>query len=317
MRVERASGAARVINVDFLGTRRGSNGGEVFFETPTGLMKAAFPRFLDGTEIATTGLLSAVDRRKELAQLITRSDDFAQTSVNFVWTQLYGYGLKRNSKEAPIHSSSSVLAPLVAEFVASGYDLKSVIRWAVLVDSYARSSQIADLASKDMPESGEPPLFSRFYEPPSRTAEASRVLVAAARIRSTAGSDSARKQARVDWLTQANRVDAKKGKVDAKKGKAAKLDKATTPSIIAMDGPASKVAATIPDGGLIARLTASAMPFEKKVEHVFWTTLARSPNQREATAASELLAAGGNNEAGALEDLWWSLVNSSECVLDR
>jgi hypothetical protein len=59
------------------------------------------------------------------------------------------------------------------------------------------------------------------------------------------------------------------------------------------------------------------MPFENKVVHLFSTAIARPPTQREARTAAELLAASSDDQAGVLEDVWWSLVNSSECVLER
>lgn len=312
MRVDRTSGTPALTNVDFVGQRRGSQDGEVFFETPTGLMKIAFPRFLDGTEIATSGLLSSVDRRQELAQLVIQSDDFAEATVNFVWTQIYGYGLARSASEQASESPHArILHQLATEFVASEYNLKSVIRWAVLADPFSRSAQLTDVATNDLPEAGETPLFSRFYGQPQPRAETNRLLVAAARIRTTSATESARKQARRDWLMQANRVEGKAGK-NAK-------NKAAPPStsIIANAGPPSNIATSVRDGGLIARLVASRMPFEKKAEHVFLAAIGRQPNTKEATTAGELLTASGNSETAALEDLWWALVNSNECLLDR
>jgi hypothetical protein len=59
------------------------------------------------------------------------------------------------------------------------------------------------------------------------------------------------------------------------------------------------------------------MPFDQKVEHLFLAALGRNPSQREARAAATALAAANDDHSAALEDIWWSLLNSNECILDR
>src|SRR5207253_10630873 len=109
-------------------------------------------------------------------------------------------------------SAPAVLDRLATEFAAHDYDLKRVIRWTVLSDPFNRSSTLTDLASKDMPEEGEPALFSRYYARPPRAVEAFNSLAQAARIRRTAASDTDVEKARIDWLQQFNRGATKKGK---------------------------------------------------------------------------------------------------------
>ena len=69
--------------------------GDVFYETPDGLMKTALPRFIDGTEIPASGELAEVDRRRELARLVVQSDDLPRALVNRLWAQIFGYGFTR------------------------------------------------------------------------------------------------------------------------------------------------------------------------------------------------------------------------------
>ena len=69
--------------------------------------------------------------------------------------------------------------------------------------------------------------------------------------------------------------------------------------------------------GLVKKLAASNMPLEKRIEHLFLAALARQPSPREQQAALQLVRTSGDNQATALEDVWWALQNSSECVLDR
>ncbi len=310
MRSERVDGGARLVNADFR-ARSGKPGGEVFYETPDGLMRTALPKFIDGTAIAESGELAVVDRRRELAKLVVQSDEFAKATVNRVWAQIFDYGFTRHVED--LGPTATPTAPqsldrLAAEFAAHGYDLKQLIRWSVLSDPFGRSSKLADLASKDMPEEGEPALFSRDYARPRQAAAVLGSLVQSARIRSSAGSKTEVEKARIDWLTQANRTPAKKG------GKI--VVPPVGPSVLMKTDGTVRSAAGDPTG-FVKKLTGSSMPFEKKVEHVFLLAVARQPTARERKAATDLLGATKDNQASALEDIWWALANSNECVIDR
>jgi hypothetical protein len=59
------------------------------------------------------------------------------------------------------------------------------------------------------------------------------------------------------------------------------------------------------------------MTFDRKIEHVTLALAGRQPTPRERRVAAELLHAAQDREAVALEDLWWSIQNSSESVFDR
>jgi hypothetical protein len=316
MKVEQQDGLARLINVDFAGQRRGSHDGEVYYETPDGLMKTAFPRFLDGTMIPPGGDLATVNRRRELARLVVQSDDLPRAAVNRLWAQVFGYGFIRpvddlGPKASP--SQPAVFERLTSEFVAHDYDLKRLLRWTVLSEAFARSANFTDLATKDMPEEGEPALFSRNYRRPPAAAGVVRSLAQAASIRRGAPSDSDVKKARVDWLAQFNRAPktgtTRKGKVLPPAGK-------QSPALLNTSGPIQR-AATSQEAALVKRVAASKLSFEKKVEHLFLSAVSREPTRREQAAAAEVLQSSGGDQAAALEDIWWALASSNECTLDQ
>ena len=82
--------------------------------------------------------------RKQLAELITdpRNDYFARALINRVWAELIGRGfvepLDNFSDYNAIHHPST-LDFLSQEFIASGYDLRALIRMITLSDTYRRS----------------------------------------------------------------------------------------------------------------------------------------------------------------------------------
>lgn len=309
MRAERRDDGVHLVNVDFRGQGRGT-GGEVFYETPDGLVKTAFPRFLDGTELPKSGQLAIVDRRRELARLVSQSDDLAKAAVNRVWAHFFDYGFTRPVDDLGPNSSppaTQALDRLATQFAAHDYDLKALIRWIVLSDPFQRSSKMTDLASKDMPEEGELAFFSRYYARPQQTAGVQGLLVQAARIRKSSPTEIERAKARLDWLEQFSRRPTKGGKV-AGGGESSLMIKTGDPIRRPASGDPS---------GLVKKLAASPMQFDKKVEHLFLAALARQPTPRDRQAAQQVLASGGDNPAAALEDIWWSLLNSNECVFDH
>src|SRR5207244_1090678 len=89
--------------------------------------------------------------------------------------------------------------------VAHNYDMKSVMRWLVLSEAFARSDKISDLATKDMPEAGEVPRFSRYYSRPAASSNVTKLLTQSGQIRKTAGNTVAVAQARRDALAPFNR----------------------------------------------------------------------------------------------------------------
>jgi hypothetical protein len=309
MRAEKTETVTRLTNVTFPGQGRSSRDGEVFYETPDGLAKTAFPKFLDGTQIATSGQLSEVDRRRELARLITQSDYLPRAIVNHVWAHYFDYGLLPSLHDLDTAKSSvhaELLDRLANEFAASEFDLKGLIRWTIMSDAFVRSSKLTDLVTSDMPEAGDPPLFSRYYSRPVTGAEVLTSLAQAQRIRRTSGTTAERDKARIDWLAQYNRSSAKDSAKAAAKSSAILAETSTI-----------RVTAGLQSSGIVTKIVAHSMTYDQKVEHLFLAAIGRRPTPRETRTAATVLTTGGDNHATALEDIWWSLLNSHECILDR
>src|SRR5687767_12990219 len=88
-------------------------------------------------------------------------------------------------------------------------------------------------------------------------------------------------------------------------------------SLIMMNGDLMKRAVSGQKDGVLKSVVASEMKFDKKVEHLFLSALSREPTRREQQALTTILASSGGNEAVALEDIWWALLNSNEFILDH
>jgi mono/diheme cytochrome c family protein len=87
--------------------------------------------------------------RNQLAELITdpRNDYFARAFVNRVWAELIGHGfvepLDNFSDYNGLHHPTT-LDFLAQEFIASGYDFRTLVRIITLSDAYRRSATPAD-----------------------------------------------------------------------------------------------------------------------------------------------------------------------------
>jgi hypothetical protein len=136
-------------------------------------------------------------------------------------------------------------------------------------------------------------------------------LVQAAQIRKAAASETEVEQARVDWLAQFSRNMATDDAMEEVHTGGMRQ------SLIMMNGDLMKRAVSSQHDGLLKSVTASPMKFDKKVEHLFLSTLSREPTRREQTAAATILANSGSSEATALQDILWALLNSNEFILDH
>ena len=82
--------------------------------------------------------------RTQLAQLITdpHNDYFARAFVNRVWAELIGHGFVEpldNFSDYNAPHNASTLDFLAREFIAGGYDIRSLIRIITLTDAYRRA----------------------------------------------------------------------------------------------------------------------------------------------------------------------------------
>jgi hypothetical protein len=328
LRIEPAGTAVRLVNASGVrgepgkgsaenrdSENRASDEDHVFYETPTGLLKTAVPAFLDGSPLPVEFDGPDTDRRLALSRWILASEQMPRALVNRMWAHFFGYGFTQPIDDMPPASAGShpeLLDRLAEEFASHNYDLKQLIRWIALSDAFSRSSKLVTLRSKDLPEAGETPLFSRYYTRQLGIEEAYNSLVQAARIRKSAASETEVEKARVDWLAQFNRP---MGTDDA--DEESHFSGGIGQSLAMMNGDLMRRAVSTQQAGLLKDLAASKLSYVDKVKHLFLSALSREATRRELDAARQILANSGGNESIAIEDVWWALLNSNEFILDH
>lgn len=314
--------AIELVNQDFAGegaTPSPSNA-EIYYEQRNGVLKSAYPVFVDNTPIKTSGYVNDVDRRTELSKLMLGSEFLPKAAVNRLWGHFLGYGFTKPIDDLGPHnqpSNPALLDYLSQEFAKNSFDYRKLISWIVLSEPYSLSSTGAAKTSSpnkpgDDPSVGDIPKFSRFYLRQMRAEELYESLVVATEAQKSRGSYEEQEAEKREWLSQF--VVA----FGNDEGEESTTFNGTIPqALMLFNGDLINKAISDEQGGFLYRLANSArLKPEQKVEFLFLAALARKPSKDELRVAGQLQAARGNALHG-LQDLWWALLNSNEFILNH
>jgi hypothetical protein len=274
---------------------------------------AMTPRFLTGESVSAD--TPDRERRDALARFLTSPKNpwFARAYVNRMWTSLMGWGFFPSVNDLGTGRASlypDVLDFLAAQWTATGYDLRWLFRTLALTQTYQRQFQ-------PRPESESQP---RLAVCPSRL-RPEQIFDAMVRALGFSESDKsipapapssapavARHTGLRHMIYQAFKVD---------------------PSL-----PAEEVQGTIPQALLmmnsvlvntyvaarsktfLAEAIAEGRSEEEIVRALYERTLARKPKVEELEICRRYVKKVGNRKE-ALEDIFWSLVNSTEFLTKK
>jgi len=294
---------------------KGDGGGnpkkaELFYELRNGTSAVAYPKFVDGTEINPSGYVAEVDRRKELAGLIVKSEFFGKAIANRMWAHFLGYGFTKPVDDMGPHNPAShpeLLERLGKEFVSEGHDLKKLMRWIMLSEAYSLSSKTMPTNKKDDPSMGVKPAFSHFY---MRMMEAEQLYDSVEAVR-TMGELVTVDQA--EYTRQRNQVlgqfTVAFGTDD---GDEATTFNGTIPqALMMMNGQLTKACIALGDkADIIPKLTNKGMKGSEIVEHLFLATVQRKPSAGELANLARSLQTGSPEQV--YQDVLWALLNSNE-----
>jgi hypothetical protein len=304
-----------------------------FYELRNGQVAAAFPAFVDGTrlvdvlaeqgnELGNSGRVTQVDRREELAKLIEGSPQLEAAAVNRMWAHFFGYGFTTPVDDMGPHNAAShpeLLELLAAQFRASGFDMRRLMRWIVLSEAYGLSSTTTGKASsgeastgnaKDDPLLGKPPRFSHFYVRQMQPEQLYESLLAA--TKADAGLKGFDREAlKVQWLAQMNTAV---GNDEA--AESTTFNGSIPQALMMMNGDLVRRACATDADGFLARVATDAeLSDREKIRYLYRAALGRLPGDDETRVCNELLASRGGNVVETLQDVWWALLNSGEFIL--
>ena len=296
----------------------------IYYELRNGQLQVAYPVFVDGTalldefedrgsEFGNSGYLEHVDRRQELARFIVESRDFDRALVNRMWSYFFGFGFTKPIHDMGPHNPSShpeLLDKLGMAFRESGFNLREVMRWIVLSDSYARSSKISSSNRKDDPALGVPPQFSRFYVRQMQPEQLYESLLVATQADATLAADR-QERMKGRWLQQFSTVF---GTDDG--SEATTFNGSIPQTLMMMNGDLIRRACSTGSGSFLDKIANDDnLSNRDKISYLYQAALSRQPTREEKKICNELLDANKGNVVSTLQDVWWAVLNSNEFIL--
>ncbi len=302
-------------NVDFMGEGRNIDNAEIYYELRNGLLKVAYPEFLDGQKIPTNGRVSQVNRREELAKFIIESENLQEAVVNRYWGHFLGYGFTKPVDDMGPHNRPThpeLLTYLGQEVRENSFDLKQLIRWITLSEAYSLSSKITKRNELDDPTVGEPPKFSHFYLRQMQAEQLYESLLVATQAHKTRGNYEEQEKKKSEWMQQF--VTA----FGTDEGDEATTFNGTIPQALMMfNGDLVMDAVSTKPGSFIYTMAAEGQDGKEAINHLYMATVARRPTRNELEAANYLIGVHKGNTAKALQDVFWALLNSNEFILNH
>jgi hypothetical protein len=318
--------SAELVNTDFNGEGANPQEAEIYYELRNGLLKVAYPVFVDGQEIPKSGSVSEVNRREELGKLMLKSEYLDMCVANRYWAHFLGYGFTKPIDDMGPHNPASnpaLIEYLGQEVRKNSYNLKELIRWITLSEAYSLSSRIVAGNKKDDPLLGETPRFSHFYLRQMRAEELYHSLLVATKAAEARGSYEEQERAKQQWLSQFTLAFGND------EGEEATTFNGTIPQALMMfNGDLIQKAINTEKGSFLSELAQnSKLKPQQKIEHLFLAALARKPNKDELVATEKLFVihAQDKNIKGdpyraslaAVQDVWWAVLNSNEFIINH
>ncbi len=288
--------------------------GPVYFEKRSGVMEVAYPRYIN-EEIDPAG---TTDRRQELAKVLALNDpdhQVARAMVNRMWGHFFGYGLTKPVDDMGPHNPPShpeVLDRLTKEFAASGYELKTLMRWITNTEAYHLTSRFNDDNRIDDPSAGEVALFSHMYVKPFTAEQLYESLLVATQADSTAGNYQQAEERRLQWMREFLLIFGGNEQDEPT------LFSGTIPqALMMMNGDLVNTGIGEPGSTLHAVLSNERLKSDAhRIRKLYLSSLGRLPSRRELTMSQKLISSSPN-QLTAYQDLYWALLNSNEFVMNH
>lgn len=205
-----------------------------------------------------------------------------------------------------------MLNGLAEQFREQSFDLKELIKWIVLSKPYGLSSKVSKANSRDDPTLGEKPKFSHFYLRQMQAEELYESLLTATEADQTGEKGEKAAKKKDAWLSQF--VIA----FGTDEGDEATTFNGSIPQVLMMfNGELVKLATSTGKGGFLDRVASSGLKNQSKIDALYLAALARKPSTKEVATANDLMVARKGDAIGALQDIWWAVLNSNEFIINH
>lgn len=262
-------------------------------------------RFPDGSQ---PDWQRPITPRQALAEWISRGDNpwFARAAVNRLWQYFFGIGLVDPVDGFGIDdnppSHPELLDALVRQFIAHDFDVKYLIRAITGSQTYQRSSR------QTHPRQAEPRLFARASSralTPEQLYD-SLILATGYRPERHGATDSFQ----AEFLAL----------FDDPSSQPADYQASIQQALMMMNGKFTAEAPRSSRSTTVAAVIDSnrPRPMVRRIQELYLVTLSRAPRPEESKRLLDHVAATSPGEGKqALRDIFWSLLNSTEFLLNH
>ncbi|MBI3407160.1 MAG: DUF1553 domain-containing protein [Planctomycetes bacterium] len=275
-----------------------------------GTNKTAKAKFIDGKEPAWKEKDAP---RNVLADWITSPSNayFAKATVDHVWSYFFGVSLLEPILEASDDSPNThpeLLDELASQFAAENFDLKFLVQAIVLTDAYGRASTGKEKASKDD--------YNLFVSMPVRGMTPEQIFDSVAEatfFEDSTPSPNMRfnpfgqpNTPRAQFLTRFTSQDRKH-----------ETQTSILQALYLMNGEFMAERIDPAKNEKLDHLIKSKMESPAEKVHVLYKiVLSRLPSEKETNRLVRYID-GAQDPARAYTDIYWSLLNSSEFILNH
>jgi len=277
--------------------------------------------------------------RKAVAALMTHPENpyFARMCVNRVWKSMFGRGLVEpvEDLEGQEGYHPMLLAFLAEDFIASGFDLRHLVRTVALSRAYQRSSRrksgekdpaveyarLAKSKDKDVREAAalraqqEVWLFARASLRPLSPEQIASSLFQATGVADleASGKKSAKRfqNLRRQLLRQFNQLYG-----EADSANPDSFDGTIPQTLIMLNGNFVNEAIKPQAGTALAHILADVRKPKDVVTMLFMNVLSRRPTKTESRVFTNYIGSRGANNTTYV-DLMWALINSTEFLMNH
>jgi hypothetical protein len=257
------------------------------------------------------------DPRESLARWMTHADNpfFARTMVNRLWAHFLGRGIVHpidDARSTNPPSNPELLDALAADFIASGYDVKHLIR--TITNSYAYRLDSA-------PESGnagDTQTFARFY---ARRLPAEVILDGISQVLEVPtvfpGVPAGTRAIQLpDENVAAHFLDVFGRPARMSACECERVDAPALTQALELVNSTEIQRKLTEASGYAQQLAGRDLPNDSVAEEIFMRVFARNPRPEELKAASEYLASQ-SDRGEACRSLLWSLLATNEFLFNH
>ncbi|MCS7045200.1 MAG: DUF1549 and DUF1553 domain-containing protein [Gemmataceae bacterium] len=257
----------------------------------------------------------AKDPRAILAEWVTSRNNpyFARTAANRVWAHCFGIGLLDPCDDEPTEDNPirhpELLAELTQQLIAHNFDLKFLLRAILNSRAYQRSSAMTHPSQKDLQSFARMPIRGLTPE------QLWDSLTTAVGYRPAPGQ----LDPRLDFLNNQS-IRAQLLARFALPERRTETQTSILQALALMNGKFISDATSLRTGELLAGVADfPAWSAERKLETLFLATVSRPPRAEERDRLLTYVQRGGarGDEAAALADVFWALLNSSEFLFNH